>query len=516
MRRTSLLWLLSLLLCIVASVSAQAETASYSFTDKGVRIYLPSEWEVLTPANLEDQSATIQKMGTTREALSANFAETGTLLETFLPTGGQIRVQCAALPTGIQPVDAFAMTPGQRDAFLQQMVQVGGFDSGIWSDSNPEFAIFRGSTAIQTLSIKTIAYTTVRYGMLFTISQEIIGREPTQADEDSVSTVVSSLLFLGAPVVPQPTAEPFSQATLEPSPAGTPVPAEIKVQRDEVPLTLDYAPSVTNLSSLQLTGQTEPNTPMRYYVNGQGYERFTAGADGRFTVDIRNLPKDGKNLVAIYAIGDKGYGVVAFTVLLDKAKVPMAVTQLTQGIEGNQAMVTGTVQPGASVQVLYRNKAYDASVKSDGSFSSLVELPKMGNNQFTVRAALDGYLRNDEKLTIIRLPSDVDKQEAFLKAVKKVAYEKLVEKSESFLNIPVQYQGQVKYLSGLGGQPLAVIDTQSGQNLVAVLCDNLSGIELDQDVYMLCTLTGAMRVVSLPSGPATLPEARLNWLLPQK
>ncbi len=517
MRRTSLVWLLFLLLCVSLGGTALGEGASYTFSDKGVRFYLPDSWQVLTPANLEEKQAEIQKMGTTAQALSADFQASGTLLEAFPPAGGQIRVQCLAKPEGIDAMDAFAMTPGQKDAFLLQMAREGGFNHGVWSDTVPEFAVFRGSTVLQTLSVQTIAYATVRYGQLYTITAEIIGREPTPADEEALSEAASSLLFLGAQAAPSKAAEPPVQATLEPLPAGTPAPAEVKVQRDETYLTLDYAPSTTHQSSFTLTGQTEPNTPMRYYINSTGYERFHADADGRYTVEIRNLPKAGKNLVAIYAIGEKGYGVVTFSVMLDQAKVPMAVTQLPQGVEGDQALITGAVPPGASVQVLYRTKTYDAQVAEDGSFTCLVELQRLGENLFTVRAAQNGYLRNDQKLTVTRLPSDVDKQQAFAKTVKNVSYEKLVAKPQSYTDTPVQLKGQVLTLSGQNGQPLAVVATENGQNPVAVLFADLNGIELNQEAAMLCTLTGAVREVSLPGGmKATLPEARLNWLLSSK
>ena len=399
---------------------------------------------------------------------------------------------------------------------MLQMARAGGFAHGVWSDKLPEFAVFRGSATIQTLSVQTIVYATVRYNQLFTITAEIIGREPTQADEDALGETASALLFLGEQAASQATQEPLPQATLPPAPEGTPAPAQVKVQRDETPLTLDYAPSVTHLDSFTLSGQTEPNTPMRYYINGIGYDRFSADADGRYTIEIRSLPKTGKNLIAIYAIGDKGYGVVGFSISFEQMKVPMAVTRLTQGIEGAQALITGTALKGSAVQVLYRNKAYDAQMAEDGSFTCLVDLPKLGENLFTVRATQEGYLRCDEKLTVIRLPSDVDKQESFIKSVKNIAYEKLIAKPESYANAPVQYVGQILFLSGQNGQPLAVIDTKNGQSPVAILCQDINGMELNQEVNVLCTLTGALREVSLPSGLSLIPEARLNWLLSSK
>ncbi len=514
MHRTSWLWLLLVLLCISVCGFAIAENTSYSFAHEGVRFYLPTDWQVLTPENLDSKQHVIQKMGTTPQALAASFSSSGTILAAFPEQSGQIQVQRHEKPAEIEGNDIYAMTTEQKDNFLLQFARSGGYAHGAWSPELPEFAIFRGSTTVQTMSVQTIAYATVRYNKLYTITVEIIGREPTAQDEAVLFQTASSLLFLGAQWTPQPSLTPAPMATLAPIPSRTPAPAQVRVQRDETQLTLDDAPSVVETSSFTVSGSTEPNTSMRYYVNDTGYERFTSDDQGRFTFTVSRLPKDGKNIIDVYAIGEKGYGVVSFTVVFNQTKAAMAVTQFEQGVAGSSAIVTGSVKPGASVQVLYRSKIYDADVAEDGTFSSMVDLPRIGENIYTVRATMPGYLRNDQKLTIIRLPSEADEQEAFQKKVKKVAYEKLAADPDKYKNAPVQYQGKILALSGNNGQPMAVIAADGGQNPVAVLCTDLHGLELDQEVIMLCTLTGSKREVSLAGGIVTVPEAVLHWVLP--
>jgi hypothetical protein len=252
---------------------------------------------------------------------------------------------------------------------------------------------------------------------------------------------------------------------------------------------------------------------MRYYVNGQGFERFTSDSEGRFTCLIRNLPEAGKNIVAIHAIGEKGYGIVTFSVVLKQESAPLAVAPITQGIAGNSAVITGAVLPGSTVQVLYKSKAYEAKVAGDGSFTCKVDLPKLGENTFTVRASLSGYLKGEEKVTVVRLKSEADEQAEFQKKLKKVSYDKLCAKPEKYMDARVKYSGRVLSLSGEGGQPMAVILTEGNASPVAVLCADLHGMELNQQVVVLCTLTGALREVQLPGGRASIPEARLNWLL---
>jgi hypothetical protein len=516
MRRTSWLWLFLLIMCLLKVSTALGETASYSFYEEGLRLYLPGDWQVLTLSNLKDHEQEIKALGTTAEALAASFTDTGMLLEAFPAEGGQIKVQLQPLPEEFTAQDAYSMTTEQKEDFLLKMAGSGGFLSGAWSEELPEFAVFRSNASMQSLSVQTITYATVRYGQVFTVSAEIIGREPTKADEDDLNAAAASMLFLGTQGTPVPLVTPAPQATLNIQPTSTPVPAEVKVQRDETKITLDYVPSVVKATKMTVTGVTAPDTPLRYYVNGQGYERFTSDSEGRFTCPIRELTKNGKNVVTIYAIGEKGYGVVAFTVMLEQEKAPLTITPMTQGVAGNSTVITGAVLPGSEVQVLYHTKTYDAVVHEDGSFICEVGLDKLGENTFTVRATLTGYLKGEEKLTAVRIKSDLDEQEAFQKKLRRISYGKLTAKPEAYKDSPVKYEGLILSLSGQGGQPLAVISTEGSANPVAVLCTDLYGLELNQQTVMLCTLTGAMREVTLPSGKVSIPEARLNWLLPNE
>ena len=516
MRRTSWMWLLLYLLCLLPCSPALGENASYSFAQEGLRVYLPGDWQVLTLTNLADKAQEIQSLGTTAEALTSSFLDTGTLLEAYPAEGGQLRIQRNPLPESLDARDAFSMTAEQKESFLLEMARLGGFAHGVWSQDLPEFAVFMGSTSMQSLPVQTITYATVRYGQVYTVSADIIGREPTDKDEAALKTAASAMLFLGTQETPPPEVSQAPQATLDLTPAPTPEPAEIRVQRDETNLTLDYAPSVSKTTKLTLTGVTEPNISMRYYVNGQGYERFKSDDQGRFTCLVRDLPKAGKNIVAIHAIGDKGYGVVAFTVVLEQEYAPLAVTPLTQGVAGDSVLLTGAVLPGGDVQIIHRTKTYDATVNGDGSFVCEVELPRLGENAFTVRASMTGYMKKDEKLTIVRILSEADERAAFQKKLKHVAYDKLTERPESYKDAPVKYQGRVLALWGQSGQPLAVIATEDGTNPVAVLCTSLHGLELNQEVAVLCTLTGALREAALPGGTSMMPEARLNWILPNE
>jgi len=516
MRRTSCLWLLLFLMCLLLASPALGETTSYSFSEEGLRLYLPGDWQVLTLSNLTDKEQEIKSLGTTAEALAASFHDTGTLLEAYPAEGGQLRMQRQSLPEGFNAQEAHEMTAEQKEDFLLKMARSGGFAHGAWSQDLPDFAVFRGNASMQSLSVQTITYATVRYGQLFTISAEIIGREPVESDEAALKSAAASILFLGTQWTPPPAATQAPQTTLELVPTPTPVPAEVKVQRDETTLTMDYVPSVTKTTKLTVTGVTEPNTPLRYYVNGEGYERFAADSKGRFTCLIRELPKAGKNTIAIYAIGEKGYGVVTFAVTLEQEKAPLIVAPITQGVADVKAVITGAVLPGSEVQVIYRKKTYEVQVMGDGNFSCEVDLTRLGENTFTIRASLAGYIKSEEKFMILRVKSEADEQAAFQKKLKHITYEKLSAKPKAYKDSPVQYQGKILFLSGQGGQPLAVITTEGNANPVAVLCTDLHALELDQEAVMLCTVTGALREVPLPSGKVSIPEARLNWLLPNE
>ncbi len=509
MRRQGLLWLFLLLPCLFFAGPALGES-TYSFDSEGIRLYIPEDWQALTLANLSGRETQIAALGTTQEALKASFLADGTLLEAFPPEGGQVFVKSKPLPEGTGTQDAYAMTAQQREAFLLAVARAGGFAHGAWSDVLPEFAVFRGSASLQALSVNTVTYATARYGQMYLVSMNVIGRDVSAADEAALLKAASSLLFLGARLTAAPETTPMPRAALDPNPTPTPVPAEIRVARNDTYLELDYAPSTSSVSKLTLTGTTEPNTPLRYYVNNKGYERFTADGEGRFTIYVRTLAK-GKNVVAVHAIGENGYGVVNFTVVLDQARSPLAVTEFPKGIAGASAVITGSVLPGSTVKVMQKSKTYTAQVAEDGGFACEIPLNKLGENAFTVRAETPGYLRSDESVVISRVLSDADQQAAFLKKVKTVAYDKLMDKPTKYAGYAVRFKGRVLSLSGSLGQPLAVVETESG--VVAVSCQDLGGLEINKEIDALCELTGVLRTVSLGGETRSVPEADLRWLL---
>jgi hypothetical protein len=295
-------------------------------------------------------------------------------------------------------------------------------------------------------------------------------------------------------------------------PEATPEPAEIRVNRDATPITLDFAPATAEVPWLTLTGVTTPNVPMRYYVNSVGYERFTADKDGRFSIYVRELPKKGKNVIKIQARSDKGYGDISFTVMLSQTPVPLAVTPVQDAVAGSGLTITGSTLPGAQVQVLGKGRTYEAIVEADGGFSCDVSLSRLGENELTVQASLAGRLHGEAKVSIVRVSSQEDDQAEFLKKAKDVSYEKLIQKPASYKDKPVKYQGKVLSLVNLDGQPFAVISA-GGENPVAVLCDDLYDLEVGREATLLCTLTGALREVELPAGRTPVPEAKLVWLV---
>jgi hypothetical protein len=499
-------------MCLLVSGTALGEAAPYTFGQEGLRVYLPEDWQVLTPDNLSDKAEKIAELGTTGEALKSSFLSSGTLLEAFPPEGGQVDLRVQKLPDAVDAASVAAMSAAQKDAFLLEMARAGGFAHGAWSPDVPGFAVFQGTSSLQELPVQTMAYATVYYGQVYMAVSQVIGREPGPSDEAALRQAAASMLFLGAKHMPEPEPTPVPRATLAPVPETSPEPAQIRVNRDATPITLDFAPATAEVPWLTLTGVTAPNVPMRYYVNSVGYERFTSDKDGRFSVNVRELPKKGKNVIKIQARSDKGYGDISFTVNLAQTPVPLAVTPVQDAVEGSALTITGSTLPGAQVEVLAKGRTYEATVEADGGFSCDVKLGQLGENGLTVEASLSGRLHGEVKLSVIRVRSQEDEQAEFLKKVKDFSYEKLLQKPENYKDKPAKYQGKVLSLVNLDGQPLAVI-AADGQNPVAVLCSDLYDLEVGREATLLCTLTGSLREVELDAGLTPVPEAKLVWLV---
>ena len=510
MRRT--IFLVLVFLCLCSLPSALGEEVSYSFQDDGVRLYLPETWRVITLSNLDSQEEFLLQMGTTAEALKSSFLASGTLMEAYTDQGSQWQLRRQALPEGISAQNVFAMPAKEKEAFLLTMARAGGFGHGTWSEDAPAFAVFSGDDAVQALSVHTIAYATVYYGQVYMITTEIIGRDVTQKDQDLIKQVSSSLLFLGAKSTPVPTSKSqLLRATLSPEITPTPAPAEVRVQRDDAVITLDDVPSTSDVSFLTIHGVTEPYSDLRYYVNTVGYERFTADAEGRFTIFVRSLPEKGKNTVMVQAKGEKGYGAVSFTVYLDQARTPLALTPAKEAVVGKEYEVSGSTLPGAKVTVIVSKKTYNAQVDQNGGFSCLVPLPKIGQNTISVESVLEGYRRGTESLIVERSPSASDEADAFLKKVKRVSYEKLLKQTAGYQDVKIQWQGTILSLSNTDGQPLMAVSDMKTQNTIIVKCSDLLSYEIGQEVQLLCTLDGSIRNMDVNGQLLSLPCAELNY-----
>ena len=112
-----------LLLCLPVFCLA----ATYVFPQDGFRYTQTDGETVLTQTNLEANEAFVRSLGTTREAVLANYKASGIVMEIVPENGGQIAVSVsrdAELGTDLESLGAEG-----RQALVERFAQSGLYDS---------------------------------------------------------------------------------------------------------------------------------------------------------------------------------------------------------------------------------------------------------------------------------------------------------------------------------------------------------------------------------------------------
>ena len=135
MKRRAMALLLGVLTLLGAGASAQE--ATYVFPYEGFRYTQKENETVLTQTNLDEHSALIAQLGTTKEAILASYMASGIVMEVIPQDGGQIAVGVADAGD-FADVKRMAQLEGERlEAFKKQFEDSGLYESCALTDTDP-------------------------------------------------------------------------------------------------------------------------------------------------------------------------------------------------------------------------------------------------------------------------------------------------------------------------------------------------------------------------------------------
>lgn len=169
---------------------------------------------------------------------------------------------------------------------------------------------------------------------------------------------------------------------------------------------------------LPLSGEAEPLSTITVVLNGVTY-RTAADTDGKWSVSIApstlQTLADGQYDISVTARDSGGNETTTLTpVTIDTASPSVTVAPVSgdgylNALEHNAALIiTGTAEPGASVQVSVNNVNYTAIVQPDGSWTATIPanvVSGLADNTYTVTATATDSTGNtgssSQPLTVI-------------------------------------------------------------------------------------------------------------------
>ena len=265
------------------------------------------------------------------------------------------------------------------------------------SSNVPGFTECRGESTAAGITVYGAGLATCRDGYAYLLSVSSVNAPVSEEALDALACLAGTMVFVGNE------AEAACKAPVLPESDFVPPPAEVRITQTEVPMVLLDAPAEWNSLSLIVHGTTLPDTPLRYYVNGDGKDRFRSDENGNFTCEI-SFPKDGDYTVSIQAIRDNDRGAASFRVSAAREKLPAVLeTDEAVGWE-NIVTVRGITLSGATVTLLSTSgREKNIKVGVDGTFTLNIDLPKKGSASYTVKCQAKGYAVCNLPLSVVRI-----------------------------------------------------------------------------------------------------------------
>lgn len=417
----------ALALCLALVIGVGAE--GYSPQGMGLRLYAPRGWTVITADNAHEREAFLAEMGAEAAVVLASMEKDGAGALVYAP---DMEARLVAGPAcGVNSL--WQADEKGREAIMAAALAAYPALDGDWENGLP---LLTGQETLGAMTVYHRVYVTCHYGKLFGLEAVRYGSPFTDENIAQLSEMAHGLVVLGEKPL---TAQPEIPRLTLPENGGM---AEVRVSRDETPITLDN-PYDHVVGAFVLTGTTTPNADLRYYVGGAGVARFESDDEGRFEVEIKNLAR-GKNAIRVQSVSEAGYGAVVFNCQYAPATAPVALAPLPETVQAAAYEVQGRALPGTEVTLLRGTRIHEtATVGEDGLFALTAALDKEKAYEFTLRADHEDYKRSETEFTLKRVPDPATQ-------VKKVNYDKLVKKPADYKDVVVRLTGAV---TGMGNSP---------------------------------------------------------------
>ena len=502
---------LLVLLCMLLPAAALADT--FSFSEQGVSFAIPNgKYTVITQDNVADQTEWLEKNNKTAEAVLADFASRGVLLQAW-SASGDVCLEISAVQDlyGEQYYDVNQVSENERknyrlghstDKTGEWRAQGYDYTSAVWKNymNAQRFLQLEYTRTANGMTYRGYARKTVRNGWHIHADYQVYGRTLKNSDKNALEDVMESWKFL------EVTARPATSAT--------------KVIFTSTP------PQETNTGKFTVAGTGSSGLKIVGVVmsmSSSDVHRFESVIDskGKFELDVK-LPKEGlwtmtytvfngETVVEEGAFDAITYDDALLTVRLNTT-LPKTMT-----LTGNSLTISGTTMKQTKVQCIVDGR-YNKTITTNnsGTFSFTFDTKEEGIYNITLVFEKKGYNARRFRCEATREFTEEDRKQSIRDEAVKPTYKNLTGKIDSYrgrymvytLNIREVTQTPTGYLTFAG-----MTKTKSGvyKEIVAIRTTEEPVWSAGTAVRMYLKCLGLYDVIS-DDGTESYPYFDLQWL----
>lgn len=509
MRKYALLLVMAI--CLLFTVPALAQTESFDTIAAACEI--PDSYILLTPDNLPAHPEWVANRGETVEALQADWAARGVLLQAWTQEGDV----CIEI-TAVQDEDAQALfdidqqTTKTRATYRAGYQKKGKYvtDGYTWQSAEwkktsnaGRFLMLKYKRTVGGETYRGYARRTIRNGYTITIDYQVYGRGLKNADSKALSGIMSSWGFTTVKTIP---AEATAKAVFTSEP-----PAETSTGKFSVEGTCD-----PGMHLIGVVMRMASPDPIRYET--------TASKKGKFSIDVE-LPSEGVWLMTLtiengetvteeIAFQTTTYKKSLLTVNFDE-DVPLhlyengVTSEATQKLTGDTLTISGKTMKNTTVQCLVNDQHYSKKTNGTGTFKFKIPTSTQGDYDITLVFEKKNYSTRRFTAIANRELTEADLRRRAKEEAVKPAYSTLNKKLTGYTGRTMVYELSITNIEQAGDEWIifaAMRSTKSGyKDIVVITTKEEPSLSLDSKHKMYGKCTGSYQVLSEEDGDKSYP-----------
>ncbi len=535
MRKTLLLFLALAMLLLCGTACAE----SFTFDAIHATCTVDDANIILTPSNLALHPEWIASLGTTQEAMAADFAARGVLLQAW-STDGERCLEISAIQDAraleywdINEVGESGRFTYRTSHSKNLWYQEEGYtySSATWKKTDAgRFLQTEYKRVVNGETVRGFQRRTVRNGYTITIDCIVYGRRLQTADSNAINKIMNSWAFTQVIAKPADTSSivPGSgAAAVIPAPDGgtegdtgssTVQPATAPTVQSHLTFATE-PPEETNTGKFTVTGTADAGTQvigvlMRMSSTTPLKVETTASKTGKFTLDVQ-LDAEGVWLMSVstFVNGQEADShVFARTITYGKSLLVVNLDNpLPTVLTGDSLVISGSTLSSVNIQCL-AGGSFDKSVKtnSNGTFKFTIDTSAEGSYDIVLSFQKAGYETRRFTVTATRTLTEEDLRSRARESAVKPAYSTLVSKLTGYTGRVLTYSMYVTDIMQAGDEWIIFMamnySTKSGySNIVVVTTDTEPQLEIGSQHKLYGTCMGTYEVQSEESGTKFYP-----------